>query len=127
MSSTPSSRRRTTPCFVCIESEGIVANFNARQQFCGPEFEIPDNTIPNTAMTPITMIDPDKYREGDLYPGPSSPPMGLHDAHGASDAGSHAHGGVGAAVVYTSCLKESAAQAVSLHFNDVALTENTVE
>ena len=32
MSSTPSSRRRTTPCFVCIESDGIVGNFNARQQ-----------------------------------------------------------------------------------------------
>jgi len=32
MSSSPSSRRRTTPCFVCIESDGIVGNFNARQQ-----------------------------------------------------------------------------------------------
>ena len=32
MSSTPSSRRRTTPCFVCIESDGIVGNFSARQQ-----------------------------------------------------------------------------------------------
>ena len=32
MSSTPSSRRRTTPCFVCMESDGIVGNFNARQQ-----------------------------------------------------------------------------------------------
>lgn len=32
MSSTPSSRRRTTPCVVCIESDGIVGNFDARQQ-----------------------------------------------------------------------------------------------
>jgi hypothetical protein len=32
MSSTPSSRRRTTPCFLCIESDGIVGNFSARQQ-----------------------------------------------------------------------------------------------
>ena len=31
MSSTLSSRRRTTPCFVCIESDGIVGNFSARQ------------------------------------------------------------------------------------------------
>jgi hypothetical protein len=35
MSSTPSSRRRTTPCFVCIESDGIVGNFDARQQWRG--------------------------------------------------------------------------------------------
>ena len=31
MSSTPSSRRRITPCFVHIESDGIVGNFSARQ------------------------------------------------------------------------------------------------
>ena len=32
MSRTPSSRRRTTPCFVSIESDGIIGNFNARHQ-----------------------------------------------------------------------------------------------
>jgi hypothetical protein len=32
MSSTPSSRRQTTWCFLCIESAGIVGNFSARQQ-----------------------------------------------------------------------------------------------
>ena len=32
MSSTPSSRQRTTLCLVCIESDGIVGNFSARQQ-----------------------------------------------------------------------------------------------
>ena len=31
MSSTPSSRRRATRCFVCIESDCIVRNFSARQ------------------------------------------------------------------------------------------------
>jgi hypothetical protein len=32
MSSTPSSRRRTTWCFLCIESDGIVGKSSARQQ-----------------------------------------------------------------------------------------------
>jgi hypothetical protein len=32
MSSTPSSRRRTTSCLLCSESDAIVGNFNARQQ-----------------------------------------------------------------------------------------------
>lgn len=31
MPSTPSSRRQTTSCLLCIESDGIVCNFNARQ------------------------------------------------------------------------------------------------
>jgi hypothetical protein len=31
MASAPSSRRPTTPCFVCIERDGIVSNFSARQ------------------------------------------------------------------------------------------------
>jgi hypothetical protein len=34
MSSTPSSRRRTTWCFLCIESDGIVGKFSARQHAC---------------------------------------------------------------------------------------------
>jgi len=31
MSSTPSSRRRITWCFLCIETDGIVGKFSARQ------------------------------------------------------------------------------------------------
>jgi hypothetical protein len=45
MSSTPSSRRRTTSCLLCIESDAIVGNFNARQT-SGGQYWRPDPSWP---------------------------------------------------------------------------------